>query len=103
MNASGRFNVPFGKYAKPKILDVGVLRAAHDALAVATVRLADFADVTSELAAGDFAYFDPPYVPVSKTAHVWTTISRGSLVLLESRLKPSWSMQPGVLRLEDHF
>jgi DNA adenine methylase len=69
VNASGRFNVPFGKYAKPRILDVKVLRAAHEALSIATIRLADFSAVTSELEAGDFAYFDPPYVPVSRTAN----------------------------------
>jgi DNA adenine methylase len=69
VNSSGLFNVPFGKYTTPKILDAGVLKAAHEALSIATVRLADFAEVTSELEAGDFAYFDPPYVPVSKTAN----------------------------------
>ncbi len=69
VNSSGRFNVPFGRYAKPKILDVGVLRAAHEALACATVLHADFAEVTSKLKKGDFAYVDPPYVPVSKTAN----------------------------------
>jgi DNA adenine methylase len=69
VNASGRFNVPFGKYDRPKILDVAGLKAAHEALAVAEVRLADFSDVSGELRAGDFAYFDPPYVPVSKTAN----------------------------------
>lgn len=69
VNAAGQFNVPFGKYASPRILDVDVLRAAHEALAVAEIRLADFAEVTRELRRGDFAYFDPPYVPVSKTAN----------------------------------
>lgn len=69
VNAAGRFNVPFGKYANPRILDVEVLRAAHEALANATIRLADFSEITKELVEGDFAYFDPPYVPVSKTAN----------------------------------
>ncbi len=69
VNASGRFNVPFGKYASPRILDVEVLRAAHEALEVAEIHLADFAAVTKLLKRGDFAYFDPPYVPVSKTAN----------------------------------
>ncbi|MDB4937146.1 MAG: Methyl-directed repair adenine methylase, partial [Labilithrix sp.] len=69
VNASGRFNVPFGKYARPRILDVEGLRAAHEALSLADVQVADFADVTKKLKAGDFAYFDPPYVPVSKTAN----------------------------------
>ncbi len=69
VNASGQFNVPFGKYANPKILDEGVLRAAHEALACATVRHVDYAQITATLEDGDFAYFDPPYEPVSKTAN----------------------------------
>jgi DNA adenine methylase len=69
VNAAGQFNVPFGKYTTPRILDVEGLRAAHDALSSATIVRADFADVTRELERGDFAYFDPPYVPVSKTAN----------------------------------
>lgn len=69
VNASGQFNVPFGRYAKPKILDEEVLRAAHDALSDVTIAQADFADVTRDLSKGDFVYFDPPYVPVSKTAN----------------------------------
>lgn len=69
MNASGRYNVPFGRYDKPKILNAAALRAAHHALANAMVHRADYSAVTSELKKGDFAYFDPPYVPVSKTAN----------------------------------
>jgi len=69
VNAKGQFNVPFGKYTSPRILDVDVLRAAHEALSVAEIRLADFSELTRELRRGDFAYFDPPYVPVSKTAN----------------------------------
>jgi DNA adenine methylase len=69
VNASGRFNVPFGKYTKPRILDAGALRAAHAALQKATILHTDFAEVTKKLKKGDFAYFDPPYMPVSKTAN----------------------------------
>jgi DNA adenine methylase len=68
VNAGGRFNVPFGKYKNPRILDEESLRAASRALADAEIRAADFADVTSELGRGDFVYLDPPYVPVSRTA-----------------------------------
>lgn len=69
VNAAGRFNVPFGKYTSPRILDAEVLQAAHEALSVAEIHLADFSFVTKQLKRGDFAYFDPPYVPVSKTAN----------------------------------
>jgi DNA adenine methylase len=69
VNAAGRFNVPFGKYERPRILDIEVLRAAHEALAIAEIHLADFSVITKKLKSGDFVYFDPPYVPVSKTAN----------------------------------
>jgi DNA adenine methylase len=68
VNAGGRFNVPFGKYKNPRILDEDSLRAASRALADVEVRASDFADVTAELGRGDFAYLDPPYVPISRTA-----------------------------------
>ncbi len=69
VNASGRFNVPFGRYAKPRILDESGLRSAHGLLKGVQIEVADFATVTRQLRPGDFAYFDPPYVPLSKTAN----------------------------------
>lgn len=69
VNAAGQFNVPFGKYENPRILDEEGLRSAHRALAAATIRCGDYTSVTRELREGDFAYFDPPYMPVSKTAN----------------------------------
>jgi DNA adenine methylase len=68
VNAKGKFNVPFGRYSAPRICDPDALRAAAWALAGATIHNGDFTTVTRELGAGDFVYFDPPYVPVSKTA-----------------------------------
>jgi DNA adenine methylase len=69
VNSSGLFNVPFGRYAKPKILDERRLRAVHVALIDVDIREADFQEATKSLRSGDFAYFDPPYVPVSRTAN----------------------------------
>ncbi len=68
VNRSGKFNVPFGRYTNPRIVDADGLRAASKALARAEVMAVDFAEVTRTLAPGDFAYFDPPYVPLSKSA-----------------------------------
>jgi len=71
VNASGEFNVPPGRYDKPKILDRAVLTAASQALASPHVMLqhAAFDRVVDVARAGDFAYFDPPYAPVSRTAN----------------------------------
>lgn len=67
-NSKGRNNVPFGTYTNPKILDSDGLRRASRALAWVRLTVSDFEAACEGLGAGDFAYFDPPYVPVSKTA-----------------------------------
>ena len=76
VNSSGRFNVPFGRYKNPRILDEARLRTASVALARTKLVLGDFAQATRALGADDFVYFDPPYAPVSKTA-AFTTYARG--------------------------
>lgn len=68
VNSKGKFNVPFGRYRDPRICDPDALRAASRALAGATILCGDFTKATNALEKGDFVYFDPPYVPVSKTA-----------------------------------
>ena len=68
VNSKGLFNVPFGRYVNPTICDEEALRAAAPLFAKAQVEHRDFHDVVSDLGAGDFVYFDPPYAPVSDTA-----------------------------------
>jgi DNA adenine methylase len=68
VNAGGRFNVPFGKYKNPRILDADALAAASRALVGVEILSSDFAAVTGGLGRGDFAYLDPPYVPLSRTS-----------------------------------
>ncbi|HUQ86239.1 MAG TPA: Dam family site-specific DNA-(adenine-N6)-methyltransferase [Vicinamibacterales bacterium] len=71
VNASGEFNVPPGRYDKPKILDRALLTAASQVFASPHVTLqhAAFDRVLDEARAGDFVYFDPPYAPLSRTAN----------------------------------
>lgn len=70
VNSQGQFNVPFGRYAAPSIVDDGVLRAVSRYLSTNDVqfRTVDFASATHDAQAGDFIYVDPPYDPVSSTA-----------------------------------
>jgi DNA adenine methylase len=68
VNRSGRFNVPYGRYKNPKVCDAANLRACSAALAGVELECAPFEDVLKHATAGDFVYFDPPYVPVSATA-----------------------------------
>ena len=70
VNSKGQFNVPFGRYKKPNILNAAVLQAASEYLNSAEVAISnrDFAEAVGGAEAGDFVYFDPPYDPVSATA-----------------------------------
>lgn len=77
VNSQGHFNVPFGRYKNPCICDEANLRAAARALKFADIRHGDFATVTGKLREGDFAYFDPPYVPLTKTALFTSYVAEG--------------------------
>jgi DNA adenine methylase len=69
VNKSGGFNVPFGRYRNPKILDEDSLRAASELLRRTTILNGDYKTVLKENAqAGDFVFLDPPYLPVSEYA-----------------------------------
>lgn len=76
-NSKGKNNVPFGTYENPKILDEEGLRRASRALAWVRLTVGDFEAACEGLGPGDFAYFDPPYVPASKTASFTAYSARG--------------------------
>jgi DNA adenine methylase len=77
LNNKGQFNAPFGYYKNPQIVDSDNLREVSRALRNVDLRVADFAAVLDEAQAGDFVYFDPPYVPVSSTASFTSYTRRG--------------------------
>jgi DNA adenine methylase len=68
VNSKGDFNVPFGQYTKPNIVNAEGLRRASEALAGARVEQEDFKMLLVEARKGDFIYFDPPYHPRSATS-----------------------------------
>ena len=68
VNSKGHFNVPWGRYKNPKILNEVRLRAASEALQHAEIRRGDFAQVAELADEATFIYFDPPYRPISKTS-----------------------------------
>jgi DNA adenine methylase len=67
-NRQGQFNVPFGRYARPKICDPENLRAASRALRGVMLTAGGFERILASAKAGDFVYLDPPYHPLSRTA-----------------------------------
>lgn len=68
VNRAGKFNVPFGRYKKVNFCDEENLRAAARALKNAHLDVVDFEVACSEAKKEDAVYFDPPYVPLSRTA-----------------------------------
>jgi DNA adenine methylase len=68
VNSKGVFNVPYGRYPTPYILNGHGLRAASAALAGAQIEQEDFKMLLVEARKGDFIYFDPPYHPRSATS-----------------------------------
>ena len=80
VNKSNGYNVPFGRYKNPNICDERNLRACAEALKSVELHHADFNAVLHRAVEGDFVYFDPPYVPLSKTSN-FTSYTRESFDL----------------------
>jgi len=68
VNSKGHFNVPFGNYSNPTIVDANNLRECSRVLARAELKVSDYAMIVDEVEKGDFVYFDPPYAPLSVTS-----------------------------------
>lgn len=75
-NASGEFNVPFGHKTKPPGFPRAELEAASKLACKMVISCDDFRKVFEEVLEGDVVYCDPPYVPLSDTAH-FTAYSTG--------------------------
>jgi DNA adenine methylase len=66
VNSKGEFNVPFGRYTNPKIVQANNLWACHAALQDVEIRFGAFDGIAPQ--ANDFVYFDPPYHPTDETS-----------------------------------
>lgn len=79
VNRSGRFNVPIGRYKNPTICDAEQLRSASAALKYSDARIAacDYKQALGKARKGDFVYLDPPFNPLSATAHFVDYTQRG--------------------------
>lgn len=77
VNRQGKFNVPYGRYANPTILDEYNLRRCSESLRNCDLFSADFADLLDAIPRKSFVYLDPPYVPLSPTSN-FTNYTRQS-------------------------
>ena len=100
-NKSGEFNVPFGRYKQPRILDEDNLRAVCEAFQVCEIKRSDFSDSMAIAVQGDFVYLDPPYMPLSATSAFSDYSKEGFGIGEQIRLADSfeWLGEKGVMAL----
>lgn len=70
VNSRGEFNVPFGKYKKPTIVNKDLLLAISEYLNANEIAILhhDFDTTLQSVEKGDFVYLDPPYTPISQSS-----------------------------------
>ncbi len=69
VNSQGQFNCSFGKHYKPTIFSKENLYALNQLLSNTEILYGDFELSREFIKSETFVYFDPPYIPLSKTAN----------------------------------
>ncbi len=71
VNAAGYFNVPFGRYNNPSIVNEPSIRAMSEYLRQndVTILNGDYRALFARLDEKIFVYFDPPYQPLSRSSN----------------------------------
>lgn len=64
------FNVPYGNYKNPTILDADHLRAVSNLIQNVVFVCESYADALVNVKENDFVYMDPPYAPENATSFV---------------------------------
>ncbi len=75
-NSKGEFNVPLGRHKNPLICDEKNLRAVSEILRHVCLSAKPFDRILDDVRPEDLVYFDPPYVPISRTAD-FTSYAKG--------------------------
>lgn len=70
VNSNGYFNVPFGRYKNPTIVNDSAIRNLSEFFNAnnIVIKSGDYKKVLARIKAPAFVYIDPPYYPISPTA-----------------------------------
>ena len=70
VNSKNQFNVPYGRYKNPKIVDENLVSDISTYLNNNQIEIkkGDFEKAVLDVQPVDFVYFDPPYIPLSETS-----------------------------------
>src|SRR5699024_781431 len=79
VNSKNQFNVPFGKYKNPNIVNEEVLRNVSFYLNESKTNIVcgDFESAVENANAGDFIYLDPPYAPLKVDSNNFVSYTGG--------------------------
>lgn len=105
------FNVPYGNYKKPEIINRDHLDRVHQLIQGVVFECCDFAVAMPRIiGAGDYAYLDPPYAPETDTSFVKYTDAgfalekHAQLFTLCKALPCKWTMSNAdVALVRQHF
>lgn len=64
------FNVPYGHYDKPEIINKQHLEEIHNLIQNVIFECSDFKTSLKKIELNDYTYLDPPYAPETKTSFV---------------------------------
>lgn len=87
VNSKGHFNVPFGKYKNPRIVDEQNLINCSFLLKKTKIQKADFNEILNYVQKNDFVYFDPPYVPLNDSSYFTSYTKEGFTWKDQEKLK----------------
>lgn len=79
VNNAGEFNVPFGKYKNPNIINEPVIRAVSHYLNTNNIEIfnKDYLEILANTKKNSFVYLDPPYHPISESSNFTGYIKGG--------------------------
>jgi len=86
VNSKGGFNVPQGSYKNPCICDIDNLLAVSQKLQGVTIVCGDYSQAENFIDDRTFAYFDPPYRPLTLTANFTAYAQDGFCDIAQTKL-----------------
>ena len=92
VNSKGQFNVPYGRYKNPKIVNEANIYAVSEYFRTNNIQItnSDFAKIVATAKKDDLVYFDPPYIPVTETASFTAYTKDGFTLADQERLRDTF-------------